>query len=598
MSGGENSPPADRLLEEPAEEETAFSLHGDDGAAPQPSESDPPRTPPRNTRAVITGATPHRKSSHDSEAAFRLIREVKAAVNVELTDAWVEEGVSLPFKAHLEATADKEYPDLDRQAAEWLQTYAGYDSATQQWSKIPVKTTKEKDLYDPIAKIMADILKHFGNQKQSQGGHVIKRRKVKKTDRIVMSHNPDDAAPETALKTEPDISLLGTGPAATKETDFLEEPSYSQAASLWEVKVARQFGRAERDQVAVYAREVFIQQSNRRHVFIPFMTAKEIRVLRFDRAGCYYSKRINFHTDALFFVKLVVLLSSFNEELLGFDTSIYWKDGQRFMKMTPPELFNGATGCWEVNTKELVFALADEPVFSRRTIRSRGTVCWSAEYEGRQYIVKDYWRAHGRARESEFLKDLADVDGVGQMFTFADDRESIKAQRGFEDGATMVSDSGSRPVLDRWFMRLVLLKYGGTLETASSPRQLLCAVRDIVKGHSHSLVRKGILHRDISFSNLLLSPYPGSCGVVIDWDLAKRMEELTRGHITEGDSRTGTRAYQSVKVLNGSSRLGHHDNMDDIESVLYVLNFVLYGHDTAGNRLGDEALGLIFEWED
>ncbi|KAJ7183232.1 hypothetical protein C8R46DRAFT_939265 [Mycena filopes] len=327
------------------------------------------------------------------------------------------------------------------------------------------------------------------------------------------------------------------------------------------------------------------------------MTAKEIRVLRFDRTGCYYSKRINYHTNALFFVKLVVLLSSLSEELLGFDTSIYWKDGQRFMKMTPPELYNSTTGCWEVNTTELIFTLADEPVFSRRTIRSRGTVCWSAEYKGRQYIVKDYWRAEGRARESGFLKELVGIKGVGQMFAYNDDRESVKAQRGFKDDEVMTSDSEGRIVVSRWFTRLVLPKYGDTLEKARSARQLLCAIRDIVQGHRDSLGVKGILHRDISFATLLLSPDEDVSGVLIDWDLAKEMNKLIAGHTAEGDSRTGTRAYQSLKLVSveHAAALGHHDHMDDIESIYYVLYAALYGYDTQGGMLHS---ALLLAWHE
>lgn len=144
------------------------------------------------------------------------------------------------------------------------------------------------------------------------------------------------------------------------------------------------------------------------------------------------------------------------------------------------------------------------------------------------------------------------------MFTYHDDRESIKAERGFKIADVMMSDDAGTHVLDRWLTRLVLSKYGDTLEKATSPRQLLCAIRDIIKGeslitfpcivyrylfiagHYGGLVEKGILHRDISFSNLLLSPYDLSavCAVIIDWDLAKKMADLMAKQGTEGDSRT------------------------------------------------------------
>jgi hypothetical protein len=197
-------------------------------------------------------------------------------------------------------------------------------------------------------------------------------------------------------------------------------------------------------------------------------------------------------------------------------------------------------------------------MFSRHTIRSRGTVCWSAEHEGQRYIIKDYWRAEGRACESMLLKKLACIKGVGQMFAFQDDRESIKAGRGFKDAEVMDPDnSKAQPVLNRWHTRIVMPRYGETLEKAKSARQLLCAVRDAFQGeyylsvvsvrgnttynmpisHRDSLLQQDILHRDISFANLLLSSYEES-GVLIDWDLAKEISELFKNANTEGDSRT------------------------------------------------------------
>ncbi|KAJ7750412.1 hypothetical protein DFH07DRAFT_827647 [Mycena maculata] len=556
----------------------------------------PPATPPRNQPAVLAEATPHRASSHDSERAYRIVDQVRSAVIVELEHAWVQERENLPFQAYLKGIVEKECPGLDGRAETWLRTYDGYDSERNCWKDIPVATKKEDVLYDPLVQIMGDILKHFGNEELEKDGHVIKQRRVRKTHRLLMPHNPDDASKDP-LKSEPDISLFGTGPSATEETTISVRPSYSQMASLWEVKVPPTFGEKERGQVGAYAREVFIQQPNRRFVYVTFMTATEIRILRFDRAGCYYSRRIDYHKEAVFFVKLVVLLSSFNEELLGFDTSIYWEHGHRFMRMKPAEVFDHETKAWKANTEELLFTVDDKPVFSRRTIRSRGTVCWSAKHKGKTYIVKDYWRAQGRAKESLFLRELAGVKGVGQMFTYQDDRESVRAGRGFVDAADMVSDDGEKPVLDRWSTRVVLPKYGDTLDKAGSARQLLCAIRDILEGHIESVLDKQILHRDISLGNLLLSPFDFEEAVLIDWDLAKRMRELIAGQATEGDSRTGTRAFQSVKVLYGSpDLLKHHDHMDDLESIYYVLYTILHGYDLHGNAL--QFSGNLALWHD
>ncbi|KAF7375254.1 hypothetical protein MSAN_00412100 [Mycena sanguinolenta] len=556
---------------------------------PQPSGV---QTPPRKASSPsVASATPHRESSHDSENAYHLIEDIQRAIGIELTGVWVEEPNSLPFQAQLKAAVKEEYPDLDGKIGAWLQTYQGYDSATQRWNAIPADPPQESALYDPIVTIMSDILKHFQQTRKKKDGHVTKRREVRNAHRSYKLHNSADAA-KGPLKSEPDISIFGTGPSACKDKHIHTKASYSQVASPWEVKAKWQFLQEQKEQVAVYARKVFIQQPNRRFVYVPLMTGEELRVIRFDRAGGYYFQWIDYHTEADLFVRLVLLLSSFNEALLGFDTSIFWRNGRRHLKITPPEIYDKESKSWRSNTAELLFELEDEPLFSRRTIRSRGTVCWSAKYNGQPYIVKDYWCAEGRDAESDFLKQLAGVSGVAQIFTFEKDRELIKTQRGFEDKEVMKPDEeGHKPVPGRSLMRVVLPRYGATLEQAESANQLLCAICDI----RIATADKGILHRDISLNNLLLSPYEDSRGVIIDWDLAKKMDDLIDGKSTKDDSRTGTRLYQSIKVLKGTLR--HHDNMDDLESIFYVLYIVLCGYDTSGQRLGGN-LGPISDWEE
>ncbi|KAJ6630937.1 hypothetical protein B0H10DRAFT_2320776 [Mycena sp. CBHHK59/15] len=307
------------------------------------------------------------------------------------------------------------------------------------------------------------------------------------------------------------------------------------------------------DQVAVYAREAFIQQSNRHFVYVPIMTATTIRVIRFDRAGGYYSQFINFHKDAEFFVKLIILFSLLNEALIGLDTSIYWRNGRYATPSLKPGMII------------IEYTIVAVPSFSRRTIRSRSTVCWDATNGTDHFILKDSWRADGRACESEFLRELSGIKGVAQMVSFLNEKNGVKQSRGFEDGSQMVSTTG-HPVLDRFFPRLVLPQYGGNFVQAQSAHQLLCALRDAVTGHCDSLIDRGILHRDISIDNLVLSLIPDECVVIIDFDMAKKMADLQEGKVS-GASRTGTRAFQAMKVLHEfSSKLGHHDHVDDLES--------------------------------
>ncbi|KAJ6571741.1 hypothetical protein B0H19DRAFT_1023206 [Mycena capillaripes] len=561
-----------------------------------------PQTPTRNTFTVST-VTPQRLSSHESEGQYGRIQDIKDAVRIELGDAWVmEDAKSLPFQQSLKAKIDDAYPDLETRAQTWLNGYAGYDSADGRWTDIPNKPSLEKHLYAPIEGLLGDIVHAFGNDSQSATGQMRgKKREVRTTFNKHFVHNVEDAAQEDAtLKSCPDMCIFGTGPSATKEAEISKIATYSQVATPIEIKREETFAAIVKDQMSVYAREVFIKQRNRLFVYAPIMTGETIRVLQFDRSGAQVSQTINYHEDPIFFIKLVVLFSSLDEEVIGYDTSIYWKGDKRVMQMIPAELWeesDPSAPCWKPNVDNisLDFDILDkdgrlvkdpEPLFARRTIRSRGTVCWRVKYGDRELLVKDYWGVDARTPESDFLKEVAGIKGVGQMYAFSNARYSTYGLRGFEAGSRVLSDT-EQLVPNRTFMRLALQMYSLTLNTATSALQLLGAVRDVVSGHRDALLVKGILHRDISFNNLLLSSNPDANGVLIDFDMAKRMQDIIANQGTEGDSRTGTRAFQSVKVLLRNDKLGHHDHMDDLESVFYVLFYVLYGHDLRGRILHD-----------
>ncbi|KAJ6577466.1 hypothetical protein B0H19DRAFT_932671 [Mycena capillaripes] len=305
--------------------------------------------------------------------------------------------------------------------------------------------------------------------------------------------------------------------------------------------------------MAVYAREVFIKQPNRLFVYAPIMTGKTIRVLQFDRSGVQVSRTIDYHQKPIFFIMLIVLFSSLDEALIGYDTSTTWRAGRCVITM------------FDILDQNGKVAEDPQPLFARRTIRSRGTVCWRVRYGNRELLVKDYWGVDARVRESEFLKELAGIKGIGQMFAFTNERYSTFSLRGFKAGSRVLSDT-QHLVPNRVFTRLALQMYGLTLNAATSARQLLCRHRD-------AFLQKDILNRDISFNNLLLASRESDSGVLIDFDMAKKMQAISA--TTEGDSRTGTRAYQSFKVLLQDNRLGHHDHMDDLESIYYVLFFCL-----------------------
>ncbi|KAF7323880.1 Cytochrome P450 [Mycena kentingensis (nom. inval.)] len=558
-----------------------------------------PITPSRSA-PTIAHATPHHPSSDGT--THRTVAAIQNILVSELQDAWIEEADTLPFQQHLAKLITDHYThayqrDLDTEIAAWLATCRTYSGTNQRWKDIGTGGL-ENTLYDPLVNIMNAILNKFAPSSKARHG---KQRKFINTHDVVFSHNSKDLAEDATqdLRSCPDILAVGVGPSATCESKLPSfdqtTASYEYAASIWEAKRKNTFEESQQKQIAVYARETFIWQPNRKFVYVSLISFSGLRVLRFDRSGCYYTRCFDYHADPALFVKLVLLLTTYDEELLGLDTSIYWEKGQRKMRMTPPEIFDSVAGAMVPNTTELVLILLENyPVFARRTIRSRGTVCWVAVYQGRHYIIKDYWRATPRVAEYEFLRELVGVPGVGQMLTYLPDRETICQGRAVTE---MRLANGQDVISDRTLVRVVVRQYGATLEHAKSPRHFLSAILAITEGHRDSVNREnGILQGDISIDNIRLSPDEDrEVAVIIDWDLAKRIKNQI---LTKGDLRTGTRAFQSSRVLARDPRLGAPDQMDDLESIFYVMFFILCGYDEAGQQLVVNVPPQITDWLD
>ena len=126
------------------------------------------------------------------------------------------------------------------------------------------------------------------------------------------------------------------------------------------------------------------------------------------------------------------------------------------------------------------------------------------------------------------------------------------------------------PLSDRDRFRAVVPRYHGDLSTAFNYTCLLVAFRDAVvgeswltiiacisgihssmpfmfPGHRNMLLKRGILHRDISLGNIMFDPSGGDkdLGRLIDFDLAKCVEFRRGSEMgTWGDFRTVSPYFQ------------------------------------------------------
>ncbi|TFK49278.1 hypothetical protein OE88DRAFT_1736914 [Heliocybe sulcata] len=313
-------------------------------------------------------------------------------------------------------------------------------------------------------------------------------------------------------------------------------------------------------QLAVYAREIFVQQPNRRFVYCLLLTEKRVRVYQFDRGGVLYSNWYNIHSSAITFVQIILGIASKDESRLGLDKRIFWEGEERYFADPEAE---------EVRRYRII---NPENPFRRRTIRGRGTTCWTVMDEfGNTYVLKFSWKTLGREGEWEHLKRIKDANPplkhVGTMESF----RLIEKVSSLRHGILL---QAKKNFADREYYYTLQQFYGPPLEKFRSVLQLYRAFRDSVSA-SMELLSIGILHRDISLRNILLDARQGKggggWGILIDFDMAIFLGQ--QRDKVKTDFRTGTRAFQSYKVLHN---LGSHDFLDELESCFYVFSYLFF----------------------
>ncbi|KZV71162.1 hypothetical protein PENSPDRAFT_650916 [Peniophora sp. CONT] len=135
------------------------------------------------------------------------------------------------------------------------------------------------------------------------------------------------------------------------------------------------------------------------------------------------------------------------------------------------------------------------------------------------------------------------------------------------DGETL-SKSPPIPQYNRVHSRLVMRDYGIPIYRFTSLTELLGAFRDAIAGH-RALHDKGVLHRDISIGNILITPHRkvGCRGMLIDLDYA-RETPVSDDKTLHDDERSGTKIFMGIEtvlrrgVANGEFHSGFRNDPD------------------------------------
>jgi len=111
--------------------------------------------------------------------------------------------------------------------------------------------------------------------------------------------------------------------------------------------------------------------------------------------------------------------------------------------------------------------------------------------------------------------------------------------------------------------RLILDDIGRDLTSFTTTKELVETMTGAFQAHTEAFEKAGILHRDISIGNIIISDRGG---LLIDWDLSKDIKDLEK----ISQQPIGTWQFISARLLQARGP-AVHTQTDDWESFFHVL---------------------------
>ncbi|KAI0864145.1 serine/threonine-protein kinase Sgk2 [Xylaria cubensis] len=361
--------------------------------------------------------------------------------------------------------------------------------------------------------------------------------------------------------------------------------------------------------LARYVRSIFADQPTRRYVHAFTLCHSFMELWVFDRSGSYSTGVFNIHKEPHKFARAFVGYATMGPELMGLDTFIS-RNGPRTIEC---EQIGNRRG--NRVGRKVKFTL-DKEIVKRNAIVCRGTTCYTTK-DG--YVVKFSWGSAKRKLEVDHLKLAAEkgVQGVAQLVayhqvtTIEDIRKGLKfppkpykfnekvsnppltsskrkskleashTSHPFKRRQTtrqksklanvvnnqqLISKNKTRPKENRIYSCLVIKPAGRVISDFQTPIELLRTLRDAIIAHRSLYLDGGILHRDISSNNIIITDKrkTGFYGMLIDLDLAKVRDSDASGVRQQ----TGTLQFMAIEVL---LQQVDHTYRHDLESFFYVL---------------------------
>ncbi|KAH8913879.1 hypothetical protein BT69DRAFT_1254531, partial [Atractiella rhizophila] len=329
-------------------------------------------------------------------------------------------------------------------------------------------------------------------------------------------------------------------------------------------------GKDIRGQLALYHTAIQIMQPRTR-VFSFYVQSTTARLLCHSRAGTRVSHAFEINGPENHLGEFLWRFSHAPESARGHDTSVQRVKGKKAAANARKALgLEEEANLFQVIVDTETFIFAQPFTSSHRWPVGRGTRCYHAYWvkEKKVVLLKDTWRKEEYGKEGDVYEilRLKQVRNIATVVCHGDVDNQNPLQ--FAEG------TGGRKLRH---YRIVLEEVGEPLNRFKSTWELVKVMSDAFTGtivaHRDAVEKAEILHRDVSFGNILLVRAGDEVrGLLIDWELAK-----VKGHVeARALERIGTFQFLSLRLLKSYHR--EHRASDDIQSFLHVLVWVIIRH--------------------
>ncbi|KJZ68814.1 hypothetical protein HIM_11788 [Hirsutella minnesotensis 3608] len=376
-------------------------------------------------------------------------------------------------------------------------------------------------------------------------------------------------------------------------------------------------------QLTRHVRSIFADQPMRRFVHAFTIKATTMELWIYDRSGAYSSGEFDIHREPEKLARALVAYATMDDNAMGLDMSIEWKNSHRYITV---EDINGDKKRMELNgllVRQRAVVCRGTTCFSTR--QGVAKFSWRSDKrqpsEVRHLKLAQEKGVQGVAtlvghREIMSIADLrAGLDFSSSTrhpfrTTTHDGSDGYNRLQGSESSGSSrkrkSSEEDARPTMrrrsnsqrsalrqaydppseeandeaklslytpnredlyeNRILSCLVISPAGRVVCDFGTIRELLESLRDAIRAHRSLYLKGGILHRDISSNNIIITNHgrsEGFKGMLIDLDLAKERDSGPSG----ARHQTGTMQFMAIEVLRGIDHTYRHD----LESFFYVL---------------------------